>query len=348
VGEGCAAIVATERSADGIAGGRLLSGGAGLRVIATICVAASAALALPAVPAQAKPKETLSQAKAKLDKLNSQVDHLDNKFNKAKDEWKAAKAKLDTLNKSVGEDKKTYEQMRERVAQLAASAYKSGGQAGDIPTLVSAKNPQDILDQISIFTQVSRNRSSEVTQFLNAAQMLQRQQAQAQQATDDLSQKKNALLSEQKKIKKTVSEQQKLVYRLGGGGSTTIGGTYNGPASGNARTVLKWAYSKLGTPYVYGGTGPNGYDCSGFVMMAWRQAGVSLPRVVPDQYNATRRVARADLAPGDLVFFDSLGHVGLYVGGGTFIHAPHTGSSVKTDSINDSYYSSHYAGAGRP
>ena len=61
-------------------------------------------------------------------------------------------------------------------------------------------------------------------------------------------------------------------------------------------------------------------------MMAWRQAGVSLPRVVPDQYNATRRVARADLQPGDLVFFDGLGHVGIYVGNGKFIHAPHTGS----------------------
>jgi cell wall-associated NlpC family hydrolase len=75
---------------------------------------------------------------------------------------------------------------------------------------------------------------------------------------------------------------------------------------------------------------------------------VNLPRVVPDQYNATKRVARSDLQPGDLVFFDNLGHVGLYVGGGTFIHAPHTGSQVKTESLNNAWYSSHYVGAGRP
>ncbi len=349
MGEGCAAIVATERSAVGVADGGLLGRRAVHRALATLCVAASAALVLPAVPAQAKPKETLSQARAKLNKLNSQVDKLDNQYNKAKEEWQAAQKKLAALNKSVGEDKKTYEQLRARVAQLAATAYKSG-ESGDLPNLVSSKDPELILDQISIFTQVSQNRTAEVTQFLNAAQLLQRQQAQAQQAAQDLKQKKDAASGQAKKIKKAVATQRSLVLKLGGGSTSSgpIGGTYNGPASGNARVVLKWAYSKLGTPYVYGGTGPNGYDCSGFVMMAWRQAGVSLPRVVPDQFNATRRVSRANLQPGDLVFFDSLGHVGLYVGGGTFIHSPHTGSQVKTESLNNAYYSSHFYGAGRP
>jgi cell wall-associated NlpC family hydrolase len=346
LGEGRAAIVATERSAGGSTAGWLPSGRVGLRALATLCVAASAALALPALPAQAAPKPSLKQVQAKLKKLNSQVDHLDNTYNKVKDEREAAKKKLDALNKSVAGDKKSYEQLRVRVAQLAASAYKNGS-SGDIPTLVSAKDPQDVLDQISMFTQVARNRSTEVTQFLNAAQLLQRQQAQAQQATDDLNAKLKSEKAQLSKIKKAVAEQQRLVNKLGGGASVGIGGTYNGPASGNARIVLKWAYSKLGTPYVYGGTGPNGYDCSGFVMMAWRQAGVSLPRVVPDQYNATRRVSRANLQAGDLVFFDGLGHVGLYVGGGKFIHAPHTGDHVRIASLSG-YYNSVYYGAGRP
>jgi peptidoglycan DL-endopeptidase CwlO len=81
--------------------------------------------------------------------------------------------------------------------------------------------------------------------------------------------------------------------------------------------------------------------------MAWRQAGVSLPRVVPDQFNATRRVARGDLEAGDLVFFDGLGHVGIYVGGGKFMHSPHTGDVVKISSLSG-YYASNYYGAGRP
>jgi cell wall-associated NlpC family hydrolase len=343
--------VATERSAGGDAGGWLPSGRVGLRVLATLCVAASAALVLPAGTAEATPKPSLKQVQAKLKKLNSQVDHLDNTYNKVKDERQAAKKKLDALNRSVGEDKKTYGQLRVRVAQLAASAYKSG-QSGDIPNLVSSNNPQDVLDQISVFTQVARNRSTEVTQFLNAAQLLQRQQAQAKQATDDLNAKLKSEKAQLAKIKKSVAEQQRLVNKLGGGstwGGGPIGGTYTGPASGNARTALNYAYAQKGAPYVYGGTGPGkaGYDCSGLVMMAWRSAGVSLPRVVPDQFNATRRVARSDLQPGDLVFFDSLNHVGMYVGNNQFIHAPHTGTDVQIASLSG-YYSSAYYGAGRP
>jgi peptidoglycan DL-endopeptidase CwlO len=351
LGEGRAAIVATERSAGRRAGGWLPSGRVGRKALATLCVAASAALVLPAVPAEAKPKGSLKQNQAKLKKLNSQVDRQDNLYNKVREERQAAQKKLAALNKSVADDKKTYEQLRVRVAQLAASAYKSG-QSGDIPTLVSSSNPQDVLDQISIFTQVARNRSSEVTQFLNAAQLLQRQQAQAKQASDDLNAKLKSERSAREKLKKQAAHQQSIVNQLGGGSSSSssssgpIGGTYTGPASGNARTVLNWAYSKIGTPYEYGGTGPR-YDCSGFVMMAWRQAGVSLPRVVPDQFNATRRVAKADLEPGDLVFFDSLNHVGIYVGNGQFIHSPHTGDHVRVASLSG-YYSSAYYGAGRP
>jgi len=348
LGEGRAAIVATERSAGGPVVGGWARGRGGTRVLATLCVAASAALVLPA-SAQAQPKPTLSQAKAKLEKLNSQADHQDNAYNKAKGAWQAADKKLKALNTSVAQQRKTYEQMRTRVAQMAASAYKTGDN-GSIPALVGAKDPQAVLDQMAAFPQLSKNRSTALNQFLNAAQLLQRQQAQAKEAAADLADKKKAALAEKKKIQKTVASQQAIVRRLGGYSSSSGGGgglTYNGPASGDARVVLKWAYSKIGTPYEYGGTGPR-YDCSGFVMVAWRQAGVSLPRVVPDQYNATRRVARGDLQEGDLVFFDNLGHVGIYVGSGRFLHSPHTGSSVKFDYLSNSYYSSHYVGAGRP
>ena len=76
-------------------------------------------------------------------------------------------------------------------------------------------------------------------------------------------------------------------------------------------------------------------------MMAWRQAGVSLPRIVPDQYHATRRVSRSNLQAGDVVFFDNLGHDGIYVGNDKFIHSPHTGDVVKISSLTG-YYSSNY------
>jgi peptidoglycan DL-endopeptidase CwlO len=110
--------------------------------------------------------------------------------------------------------------------------------------------------------------------------------------------------------------------------------------------VVGIAMRYLGTPYVWGGASPAGFDCSGFVMYVYAQVGVSLPHSSYAQYGAGSAVSRGDLQPGDLVFFDGLGHVGIYVGGGSFIHSPHTGDVVKISSMTG-WYASTYVGARR-
>ena len=112
--------------------------------------------------------------------------------------------------------------------------------------------------------------------------------------------------------------------------------------------VVGIAMQYLGTPYVWGGSSPSGFDCSGFVMYVYAQVGISLPHNAAMQYNTVGvPVSQAELQPGDLVFFDGLGHVGIYIGGGQFIHAPHTGDVVKISSLYDSWYASTYVGAKR-
>jgi cell wall-associated NlpC family hydrolase len=111
--------------------------------------------------------------------------------------------------------------------------------------------------------------------------------------------------------------------------------------------VVGIAMQYLGVPYVWGGASPSGFDCSGFVSYVYSQMGVSLPHHAASQFSAGSPVSREALEPGDLVFFNGLGHVGIYIGGGQFIHSPHTGDVVKISSLGDSWYASTYVGARR-
>jgi cell wall-associated NlpC family hydrolase len=105
------------------------------------------------------------------------------------------------------------------------------------------------------------------------------------------------------------------------------------------------AMKYLGVPYVWGGATPGGFDCSGLVMYVYAQLGISLPHYAAAQYGFGTPVARDQLQPGDLVFFDGLSHVGIYIGGGQMVHAPQTGDVVKITSLSD--FGAGYVGARR-
>ncbi|MCW2864452.1 MAG: hypothetical protein JWP48_6160 [Actinoallomurus sp.] len=315
--------------------------------VAALTVAA--ALLLPMAPADAAPKPSVATAKKELKKLNSQVDKLVDRYNKAKSQLDATKKQLNALNKAVTAEQRVYQGLHARVAQIAAAAYKNGT-LDSTTALLASKNPDTALNQMSAFTHLSDNRGKELKAFLDSTQRLRREQAQVQSALEAVARITSGLRKQKATVQKAINKQRALLIKAGElvSPGTGSGATYNGPASGSARAALQYAYAQLGKPYIWGGTGPKGYDCSGLTMMSWRAAGVSIPRVVPDQYNATRHVAKANLQAGDLVYFDNMGHEGMYVGGGRFIHAPHTGSVVKFDSMSNPWYISHYVGASRP
>ena len=131
-------------------------------------------------------------------------------------------------------------------------------------------------------------------------------------------------------------------YAVGASGS--VDGAAVAPPS-QYTGVVGIAMRYLGTPYVWGGASPAGFDCSGFVMYVYAQVGVSLPHYSGAQWNVGVPVSRSDLQPGDLVFFDGLGHVGIYIGGGQFIHSPETGDVVKISPLMQA--GPHYVGARR-
>jgi cell wall-associated NlpC family hydrolase len=111
------------------------------------------------------------------------------------------------------------------------------------------------------------------------------------------------------------------------------------------------AQALLGSPYRYGGAGPDAFDCSGLVSFVYAKFGVTTPRTAAQQFAVARPVPRGDLRAGDLVFFrlsgGSVSHVGVYIGDGEFVHAPQTGTRVRVASLDDDYFRPRFAGAGR-
>ena len=165
-----------------------------------------------------------------------------------------------------------------------------------------------------------------------------------------------ALLAAQARAR-LIQQQQVQQARVN---ATVVGATIQAPASTsdpNAVTtvappshyggVVGVAMSELGKPYVYATAGPDTFDCSGLVVYAYAAMGVSLPHSSYALWNAGVFVSQDQLEPGDLVFFDGLGHVGIYIGGGQFIHAPHTGDVVKISSLSEGWYAATYVGARR-
>jgi peptidoglycan DL-endopeptidase CwlO len=119
------------------------------------------------------------------------------------------------------------------------------------------------------------------------------------------------------------------------------------PASPYGSQVVQIAMSYLGVPYVWGGASPSGFDCSGLVMYAFDQLGISLPHSSYAMWNYGVSVPEDQLEPGDLVFFEDLGHVGLYIGGGEYVNAPYTGSVVSVASLDTGWSAANYVGARR-
>ena len=320
----------------------------GRRLGLAVCLTVTAATAVPGGVATAEPQPSAAAAEKQLTKLNERVEPLIEKYNKSRGELAVAKRKLAAKNRQVKSETETYEQLREQIAEMAATAYKTGDMTS-VSTLLSAGNPQSVLDQVSVFTQLSSNRTNQLTEFLAAAQRLQREQGQAKSAYDELAEKTRELKEQKAKIEKAIAKQKALIAAAGGGSAGgPIGGTYTGPASGSARTALNYAFAQKGKPYCYGGEGPNCFDCSGLTMRAWGAAGVGLPHNAAAQYNAIRHVSYGDLQPGDLVFFNGLGHNGMYIGNGQMIHAPRTGKNIEVVDISSGYYRTNYYGAGRP
>jgi len=322
----------------------------------TVSVFAAGLLIGVTASASAAPRPTLSQVQAKLAKLQSQLQKLDQQYDQVKQELAATDQRLALVNKEAAAYGARFASLRQQIGRIAVTAYEDGNLNSSIALLTSGK-PQQILNQSSILLELSAANNAQINQFLAAAKQVTSTQLLAQRTRAGILELKAGLSKRRQVMQKLVNSEQGLVNQLtpaqqaavGPAGGTSSPIKYNGPTSTQAQKAVAFAYSKLGCPYVFGGTGPcsAGYDCSGLTSQAWASAGVSIPRTSEEQWAQLPHVSTANMQPGDIMVFSGAGHVGIYVGNNKLIDAPVPGQNVELVSFSG-WYQSSFDGAVRP
>jgi cell wall-associated NlpC family hydrolase len=293
---------------------------------------------------------------ARLSQLNTKAEKLDQRYNQVPQELTSAPHRLKLVNGEASRYLARFRSLRSEVARIAAQAYENGNMTS-VAAMLTSGNAQQILDQSSILIQLSSSNSAQMDQFIAAARQLNGAQQSARRAKAAIVSLHKNLASQKKSLHKLIGQQQALLSRLtpaqqqtvgpgggGGGGGTT---TYRGPTGTQADKAVAFAYAQIGKPYVFGGSGPDSYDCSGLTMASWAAAGISIPRTSYEQWASLPHVPTSQLQPGDILVFNGAGHVGIYVGGGQLVDAPHSGLNVEKIALSG-WYSSSLIGAVRP
>ena len=311
--------------------------------------------------AGAQPQPSISSVQAKVNSLTGQFDKANEQYDQVVQQLAAAKASLRQVNRQLARDQVRYQAAKRQAVRIADSTYEDSAQTS-LAGLLTSDDPAQALAQASIVTQLTAARNQQTQLFLNdaaavaAAQQLQQHTARgiAELAAVKAHAKNHiaSLLSRQKTILDSLTVPQQAAVQsvtINGGGGTTKA-VYSGPTSTQAGQAVAFAFRQLGCPYVYGGTGPcaDGFDCSGLVQAAWASAGVAIPRDSYSQWAALPHISASALEPGDLLFYNGIGHVAIYVGGGEFIDAPTPGQPVRELSMSTDWYSSSFDGAARP
>jgi peptidoglycan DL-endopeptidase CwlO len=324
-------------------------------VFAAAAMLSAAGLLISAGAAGASPKPTVSQVKAKLNKLTAQENWLIQRYDQASEDLSGARQRLKLVNQEIARDQVLFHSMQGAIGQIASTAYENGSMTSPLGVL-TAVDPQTLLAQSAILTHLSTSRQQQLTQFNLTARALADAKQTGQRTESAVASLKKQLASQKANLTKLITKQQNLLNTLTAqqqadliGGGALVGGVNTVPTNTQAGKAVAFAFAQLGCPYVFGGTGPcgSGFDCSGLTMQAWAAAGVAIPRTSEAQAGLAS-VSLSALQPGDILEFAGDSHVGIYVGNNMLIDAPQPGLNVEEVSLSNSWYAANLNGAFRP
>jgi cell wall-associated NlpC family hydrolase len=326
------------------------------------------------------------QAENQLNTLYAQEDAAVEAYDAAHSKLDAVNRQIRTNKVRLQIAKQNLAAARSQLSSLVIAAYK-GGDPNAAMYVLAARSFTDLVDRVDVLNRTSHDETSilhrvtvaerEVVQRrtllrkekVQAQKLVKKANAAKQRAAALIASQKTKIASLNSQIQQLVGERKARLAREARARAAAAAaaraaqesapspapapveptsGAPAPPANSLGEQAVQIAEGELGVPYVWGGASPSGFDCSGLTMWVYAQLGIHLDHYTGSQWNAGPHVSEDQLAPGDLVFFEpDIGHVGMYIGNGEFIHAPHTGTVVQISSLSDSWYAAEYQGAVR-
>lgn len=309
-------------------------------VRAVLTIAASAAVAVPALllPGPAHAQDSPEEIEAQIDEAWRELEPVIEEHNATRQELEEKEKELEKLEEKIEPLQMQVDLAQAEVADIAVHTFK-GGNVTTFKALLANGNALSFADQLTLLDQFARAQNDKIADVVETKERYEAEREELDKLVAELSEMEADLAARAEEIDAEIEELQDLRAEAYG----TSGATgdlapepcpteYPGGAAG---TAVSFACDQIGKPYVWGAAGPDAYDCSGLMLDAWAQAGVSLPHNAASQRSSIPYVDRSELRPGDLVFFYSgLSHVGMYVGNGWMVHAPQPGDVVRMNPID--------------
>jgi cell wall-associated NlpC family hydrolase len=317
----------------------------------------------------------------RLQQLDAAAQRANSRYEAATQGLRHVERELGVNRQALGVARGNLGRAQRSLAKRLVAIYTTEDQQSSLAVILGARSLDDLISRIETVNSISKQDSSLIHQVqsfqhqvvhrrvllrrervrqhrLVATRAAARNRIEGRVAAErhlygSVRSQLNQLISQQQAAQAAAAHRARVTAQAQAAaptGSFGVGDPSSGSVpSGHYAGVVGVAMQYLGVPYVWGGASPSGFDCSGFVMYVFAQVGISLPHYTVAQWSYSNAVSvpRNELEPGDLVFFAGLGHVGIYVGNGQFIHAPHTGDVVSIDSLGAGWYSSEYDGAKR-
>ena len=334
------------------------------RVLATLCITALGGSMLAAAPSSAEPD--VNTVQARVDHLYRQAEQASERYNSAREQLKHARTGLHAVRLDLAREQAKTEGVRKQVAASVVADYQ--GQSLSTTQMFLSKDPDAFLQQLTTVSQYQDQQNQMMAEFASQAKQLELRQQAAARALAQVTTTVHQMAADKAEIDDKAHQAKELLGRLkteaaraqasrtqdasrGSSRASTSPAPSPAPApsapavSGRAGAAVSYALAHVGDAYVWGASGPSAFDCSGLTMMAWRQAGVSLPHSSSGQMSYGTPVSSSALRPGDLVFYYSpVSHVGMYIGNGKIVNAENPSVGVTIAPLHLMPYS----GAVRP